>query len=142
MTTASAPRGSMAPVAMAVAWPGATGRAGTTPGVSTSPVGAMLRGASSVAPKVSAACTAKPSTLERSKPGTSTPATTSSPSTRSSAAPSGTVSMPSGSSLRCRRNRSVASSRVTTVRNWVWRPSSLAEAPASRRGAVMRYSRS
>ena len=45
-----------------------------------------VRGVSSIAPNVSLACTAKPSTLERSKPGTSTSATTSSASTRLSAA--------------------------------------------------------
>ena len=47
---------------------------GTTPGASTSLFVRTVRGVSSIAPNVSFACTAKPSTLERSKPGTSTSA--------------------------------------------------------------------
>ena len=97
---------------------------GTTPGASTSALVRALRGVSSMAPKVSCACNANPSTLERSKPGTSTSATTSSASTRRNACVSGTNSLPRGARRRCSRNRMVASSRVTTLRNWVW-PDSL-----------------
>ena len=62
----------MPPVAIGVANPAATVVSGTTPGASTSSFVRTLRGVSSIAPNVSFACTAKPSTLERSKPGTST----------------------------------------------------------------------
>ncbi len=76
ITTASAPRGRMAPVAMGVAVPGATARPGADPGSMVSGLSRSRAGASSSAPAVSAERTAKPSTLARSKPGTSIPAAT------------------------------------------------------------------
>ncbi len=95
ITTASAPRGMTPPVAIAVAVPGVTSIAGCNAagdhfGIEREP----FRGAPSLAPAVSAARTAKPSTLERSNGGASTGATTSAASTRDSAAASGTVSPP------------------------------------------------
>src|SRR5262249_43954489 len=76
ITTASAPRGTMAPVAMAVAVPGSTGRDGMAPVGSFSGLSWSLRRRSSDAPKVSAARTAKPPMLARSNNGTSTGAPT------------------------------------------------------------------
>ena len=71
ITTASAPRGTMPPVAIVVAVPGATASFGATPHASTSSLSMRRRGFASLAPAISAARTAKPSTLERSNGGTS-----------------------------------------------------------------------
>ena len=117
ITTASAPRGIIAPVAIVVAAPADTSQAGAMPGVSDSAFRRRRRGASGRAPSVSAARTAKPSMFERSKPGTSTCEGKSRARIRPRALASGTVSSPSGSSFRCRRKRASASSRLTTSRN-------------------------
>ncbi len=93
--TASAPRGSMPPVAMVVAVPLATSIDGAMPVASTSSFRRSRTGSSSEAPKLSAARIAKPSMFERSKPGTSTAAFTSAASTRPSPRSSGIVSVPS-----------------------------------------------
>ena len=66
---------------------------------------------------MSSATTAKPSTLERSKDGTSTGETTSAASTRPSAASRATRSTPRGVRSTAARNRRSASSRSTTCRN-------------------------
>ena len=92
ITTASAPRGTTPPVAIAVALPGATVSFGAWPQASTSALSVRRRGAASVAPTVSAARSAKPSTLARSNGGTSIGAATSCASTRPSASASATVS--------------------------------------------------
>ena len=99
ITTASAPRGMTPPVAIAVAVPGSTSIAGATPQAMTSALSVSRFGAPSLAPSVSAARTAKPSTLERSNGGASTGAITSAASTRRSVAASGTVSPPSGAQI-------------------------------------------
>ena len=82
ITTASAPRGMTPPVAMVVAVPGLISIIGASPQAITSALSASTFGLPSLAPSVSAARTAKPSTLERSKGGASTAATTSAASTR------------------------------------------------------------
>ena len=102
MTTASAPRGAMPPVAIRVAVPGSTVRLGATPGVRISGFSARILGDRSLAPMVSSARTAKPSTLARSNPGASISATTGRASTRPNACANGTVSLPSGCSRRWR----------------------------------------
>ena len=71
ITTASAPRGITPPVAMVVAVPGATSSVGAWPQAITSALSASCFGAASLAPAVSAARSAKPSTLERSNGGAS-----------------------------------------------------------------------
>ena len=88
ITTASAPRGTTPPVAIVVAEPGTTASAGAWPQTITSALRRSRRGAVSLAPAVSAARTAKPSTLARSNGGTSIGAVTSCASTRPSAAAS------------------------------------------------------
>ena len=105
ITTASAPRGIGPPVAIGVAVPPATARRGATPQAITSGLRASVAGALAPTLARSAARTAKPSTLERSKGGTSSGAAMSSETTRPSASASGTVSLPSG------RGRSAASKR-------------------------------
>src|SRR6185312_4846046 len=70
MTMASAPRGSGPPVAIGVAVPDSTGRAGATPQAITSSLSLKRTGAASLAGARSDARTAKPSTLERSNGGT------------------------------------------------------------------------
>ncbi len=121
MTTASAPRGTMPPVAITTAVPGATGCAGAMPGVKISVLSRSMTGCPSLASAVSSARTANPSTLARSNPGTSSGATTSRASTRPRAAASRTSSSPKGSKRRWRRNRASASSWLTTSRNCSWR---------------------
>jgi len=115
--TASAPRGSMPPVAIDVAVPGATSTFGRVPVAIDSAFTARRTGSLSLAPYVSSARTAKPSMFERSKPGTSTSARTSSASTRPSASASGTLSEArrARSSEACQRRS--ASSRSSTSRN-------------------------
>ena len=117
ITTASAPRGMTPPVAIAVAVPGNTSMAGATPQAITSALSARRFGAPSLAPAVSAARTAKPSTLERSNGGASTGATTSAASTRDSAAPRARLSPPSGERSMQASKRRRASSAETTSRN-------------------------
>src|SRR5436309_447167 len=82
MTTAVAPRGTTAPVATDTAAPADTVATGTEPGDTGSGCRSSDTGLSSDAPNVSSARTANPSTFERSNPGTSTGARTSSASTR------------------------------------------------------------
>ena len=82
ITTASAPRGMTPPVAIAVAVPGSTSTAGAYAAGDHLGIEPSRRGALSLAPAVSAARTAKPSTLERSNGGASTGAITSAASTR------------------------------------------------------------
>ncbi len=96
MTTASAPRGAMPPVAIRVAVPGLTVRRGAVPGVRISGFSTRIAGDRSLAPMVSSARTAKPSTPARSNPGTSISAATVRASTRPRACANGTVSVPSG----------------------------------------------
>ena len=117
ITTASAPRGMTPPVAIAVAVPGFTSSAGATPQAITSALSAKRFGAPSLAPAVSAARTAKPSTLARSNGGASTGAITSTASTRVSAAASGTVSGDSGERSVPASKRRRASAADTTSRN-------------------------
>ena len=117
ITTASAPRGMTPPVAIAVAVPGVTSMAGATPQAITSALSARRFGAPSLEPAVSAARTAKPSTLERSNGGASTGATTSAASTRDSAAPSAKLLPPSGARSMQASKRRRASSADTTSRN-------------------------
>ena len=100
MTTASAPRGTIPPVAIRAAVPGPTGSSGTLPGVRISGIRVNRHGMRSLAPSVSSARTANPSTLARSKPGTSTSATTALARTRPNPCDSGTVSRPSGRKSR------------------------------------------
>ena len=121
MTMASAPRGSIPPVAMIVAVPSATVSRGSTPGVNISELRRSTRGCSLVAPAVSAARTAKPSMLDRSNPGTSMPATTSRERTRPTTFMRETTSSPSGAKVRCFRKRASASARSMTSRNCSWR---------------------
>ena len=71
ITTASAPRGTTPPVAMVVAVPGRTSIFGAWPQAITSALSVICFGAASAAPAVSAARSAKPSTLARSNGGTS-----------------------------------------------------------------------
>ncbi len=120
MTTASAPRGTMPPVAICAATPEWMTEAGTTPVWMSSSTMRTVRGASSDAPNVSSATTAKPSTFDRSNDGTSTGETTSAARTRPSAAVSGTRSIPRGVRSSAARNRRSASSRSRTWRNCVW----------------------
>ena len=89
MTTASAPRGTGPPVAMAVAVPDNTGRVGAMPQAITSSFSITRTGEASRAEARSAERTAKPSTLERSNGGTSIGATTSSASAQPGASASG-----------------------------------------------------
>ncbi len=84
ITTASAPRGTTPPVAMVVAVPRSTPDAGAWPHTTTSALRRSRFGDASLAPTVSAARNAKPSTLERSNGGTSIGAVTSCASTRPS----------------------------------------------------------
>jgi hypothetical protein len=89
------------PVAINVALPGRTGIAGTVPGVRISAFSTSGFGCRSLAPVVSLARSANPSTLERSKPGTSTSAMTAHARMRPSASDRGIVSAPSGRIFRC-----------------------------------------
>ena len=120
MTTASAPRGIGAPVATAVAVPGATTPVGATPQATISSFSRRETGAVSRAAAISAARTAKPSTAERSKGGTSPGEATSSARTRPSASESSARSVPTGAGLRALSKRRTASSRGSTVRNCSW----------------------
>ena len=99
ITTASAPRGSMPPVAMQVAVPGVTSTLGAWPQAITSALSTICFGAPSAAPAESAARSAKPSTLARSNGGTSIGAARSFASTRPSAAASETRSAGSGDEI-------------------------------------------
>ena len=87
----------------------------------TSPLSRRRRGAPSLAPAVSAARSAKPSTLARSNGGTSTGAAMSCASTRPSDSASATLSPGSGDRSMCRTKRARASSAETTSRNCSWR---------------------
>src|SRR6478672_1774042 len=87
----------------------------------TSLLSVSVFGLPSLAPQVSAARTAKPSTLERSNGGASTAATTSPASTRVRTSASATDSAGSGERTRCRSKRARASSADTTSRNCSWR---------------------
>jgi hypothetical protein len=107
INTASAPTGSMPPVAMRAASPTPTRRAAARP-ISTVPSTRSGAGLDSLAPKVELAITAKPSIVARAKLGTSSRAMTSSPSARPRAWPSGTRSHPNGSKERA-RSRAVSS---------------------------------
>ena len=137
MTTASAPRGSIPPVAITVAVPGATVSAGTMPGVTSSGLIRSRHGWASDASAVSAARRANPSTLARSKPGTSTAATTSLARTRCSASPSGTRSLPRGRGSSSACSRALASSSPITSRNCCWRA---ARARTASKAAGVRFS--
>ena len=117
ITTASAPRGITPPVASAVAVPGRTSICGACPQAITSRFNVSRRGAASLAPVVSDARTAKPSTPERSNGGTSIGAPISCASTRPSDAANATDSTPRGDRSRCWRKRCVAVSADTTSRN-------------------------
>ena len=101
MTMASAPRGTGPPVAIEVAVPDSTGRAGAMPQAITSSLSISRTGVASPADARSAERTAKPSTLERSNGGTSIGATTSS----ASAQPSASASAPSLARNRARKQR-------------------------------------
>jgi hypothetical protein len=92
MTTASAPAGSGAPVAISMHSPGPTPRAGTWP-VKTRSTHVNVFGEPTAAPTVSAAITAYPSIAARSNGGTSPAARTSAATTRPCAAPIGTRSV-------------------------------------------------
>src|SRR5664280_282168 len=131
MTTASAPRGITPPVAMVVAVPGLTSSAGASPQAITSALSRKILGAVSLAPMVSIARRANPSTLERSNGGASTAATTSCASTRVSASANGTLSAASGERSRCRSKRARASSADTTSRNCSWRAAARTRASSS-----------
>ena len=117
ITTASAPRGTMPPVAIVVAVLDSITCCGAIPGDNTSSFKRNRRVVSSIAPNVSAACTANPSTFDRSNAGTSTADSTSSARTRPNAAVNNTCSSPSGSSRKCETNRCIAVSRSMTSRN-------------------------
>src|ERR1700758_2628767 len=105
------------PVAMAVAVPGTTSRTGATPQAMTSPLSVSRFGVPGLAPSVSAARSATPSTLARSNGGVSIGATTSVAMTRDSAAASGTDSPASGARSSCASKRRRASAAETTSRN-------------------------
>src|SRR5262245_25346161 len=83
----------------------------------TSALSTKILGLPSLAPTVSAARRANPSTFERSNGGASTGAITSSQRTRVRASASVTVSPGSGARSRCRSKRARASSGDTTSRN-------------------------
>ena len=117
MATASAPRGIMPPVAMAVAVPGATSIPGAAPQASTSAFSRSRTGAVSEAPAVSAARSAKPSTEARSKGGASARAGSVSATIRPRAAANGKSSAPSRPGGRAARKRRIASSAETMSRN-------------------------
>ena len=118
ITTASAPRGMTPPVAIAVAVPGVTSSAGATPQAITSALSASRFGAPSLAPAVSAARTAKPSTLERSNGGASTGAITSAASTRVERTRRAARSSATAANDRCRpRNAGALPPADTTSRN-------------------------
>jgi hypothetical protein len=91
ITTASAPRGTIAPVWVRMASPGPTSRCGTTE-VGTSPTMRRYAGDCSDAPWVSTARTAYPSIVERGNAGSVSTARTSSASTRPMAACKETIS--------------------------------------------------
>ena len=89
--------------------------AGSTPQAMTSALSLSRFGARSLAPAVSAARTAKPSTLERSNGGASTGAITSAASTRESAAARGKVSPPSGErSMQASKRRRASTAEITS----------------------------
>ena len=117
ITTASAPRGTTPPVAMVVAVAGSTPEVGAWPQTTTSGLRRSRFGAVSLAPTVSAARNAKPSTLERSNGGTSIGALTSCASTRPSDTASVTRSAGNGARSTWRAKRARASSAETTSRN-------------------------
>ena len=131
ITTASAPRGTTPPVAMVVAVPGFTSTRGAWPQAITSGLSAICFGAPSAAPAVSAARSAKPSTLARSNGGTSIGAARSAASTRLSAAASATGSAGRGARSRLRSKRLRASSADTTSRNCSCRAASRTAASSS-----------
>src|SRR5262245_3273086 len=117
ITTASAPRGMTPPVAIAVHVPGTTVNAGTWPQAMTSALSVKVLGMASLAPTVSAARRANPSTFERSNGGASTGAITSPQRTRVRASASVIDSPGSGARSRWRSKRTRASSGDTTSRN-------------------------
>ncbi len=108
----------MPPVAIGDASPRPTSRAARRRSGIDSPVRRSRRGTSSDAPKLSSARTAKPSMLERSKPGTSIAAHTSAASTRPCACSSGDElgAAHVATSIAASQRRS-ASSRSSTSRN-------------------------
>src|SRR6516164_2222995 len=103
------------PVAIAVAVPAATSTAGATPQAMTSRLSASRFGVPGPAPSVSAARSAKPSTLARSNGGVSIGAITSAAMTREGAAASGTDSPASGarSSRASKRWRASAAEAIS-----------------------------
>src|SRR6516165_960670 len=105
------------PVAIAVAVPEQTSRAGATPQAMTSRLSVSRFGVPSPAPSVSAARRAKPSTLARSNGGVSIGAITSAAMTRDSAAASGTDSPASGARSSRASKRRRAAAAETTSRN-------------------------
>ena len=100
---------------------GVMGVWGWMPGVRMSGVRWRRRGVEGEAPSVSEARRAKPSTLARSKPGTSTGARMSAARMRVRAWARGMVSGWRGARWRWAWKRRSASSVETTSRNWSWR---------------------
>ena len=118
ISTASAPRGSMPPVAITVAVPGATGRPGSMPGVRTS--GLSCR-ANAARHRWRRRC---PEPAPRSRRRSSGRSPARRPLRRRprrapgrGRLPSATLSLPRGASVRWRWKRATASSRSTTSRN-------------------------
>ena len=137
MITASAPRGSGPPVAMDVAVPRVTRIWGVTPQAISSPLSARRTGVVSLALATSATRRQKPSTLERSKGGTSMGATMSRATVRPRDSWSGSVSWRRGRGNSAASKRAIASSRERIDRNcsWDWAPDcSLMARPLHREG--------
>ena len=128
MTTASAPSGIMPPVGIAIAPPGGPRDRGARP-ISTAPMTSSGLGSPSEAPYVSAARTAKPSTVERAKPGRSCGATTGSAGTRPWASASATVST---GVRRPGRKPASTSATVRTAKNSLWVAGPVTRAATSR----------
>ena len=137
-TTASAPAGSIAPVRIRTAPPGATARARSVPGRDLAADRRGVTGASAVAPATSALRTAKPSIALLSQGGSVSRATVSSASTRPRASESASRSGRSGRTSR--RMRSRASSRLMSRSSGIApsQPSGLRPgAPGRRSGAAL-----
>ena len=117
ITTASAPRGMTPPVAIGVAVPAATVSDGAAPQARISRLSVRRRGRAALAPSVSAARRAKPSTRARSKGGTSMGEATSRASTRPRDSARGRVSAGSEACGTAARKAASASSRLITVKN-------------------------
>ena len=113
ITTASAPSGSMPPVAIRAHSPVPSARFGAWP-IKTSSTTSRYAGSPSVAPNVSAARTANPSIVDRRKVGRSAGELMSSASTRSSASRVGTSS-PSARAGTCCKSTSSACGGVRTL---------------------------